>query len=192
VKLNRWKQAATGLAAIVAGGGGVLIGAHLGGAAPRPAAGATRRNPSPGRNRAAPLFITPGWTGIKPSSIVLSADGGNVPYNLKWSQWNDQGAVGKGVVGIESCNPNCAQGTTTPMPVRITFSDVRHGHYSYITESIRGMPNPTKGTGQITAGWPFGASSKRAPANGNTALPGTTVTEYLTTRAAAERGAIRL
>lgn len=184
MKLNPWKVAATALAAVVAGGGGVLVGSHLGSrSTSRPEAGARAPAPWPGDGRRVPLFATPAWTGIRPTSIVLSADGGNVPYDLRWSQWNDHAAVGKGLVGVESCHPNCAQGATTPVPVRITLSGVRHGHYTYITESISGMRDPTRGIGLITSSWPFGASSGRAPANGITAEPGTTVTAFLTGRA---------
>jgi hypothetical protein len=187
VKVNPWKVAATALAAIVAGGAGVLVGAHPGShSASRLEAGARRLTPAAGAGRGAPLFVTSAWTGIKPTSIVLSADGGNVPYDLRWSQWNDHAAIGQGLVGVESCNPDCAQGTTTPAPVRITLSGVRHGHYTYIAESISGLPDPTRGSGPITGGWPFGASSGRAPASGIAAEPGTTVTGFLTGRASDE------
>jgi hypothetical protein len=178
VNLNPWKAATIGGAAIVVAGG-VVIGTELGsGSTWRPPAVAPRSSPAPSQTRAAPLFVTPAWSGIKPASIVLSADGGNIPYDLTWSQWNDQGAVGQGVVGIQSCNPNCARGATTPERVRITLSEVRNGHYTYIAESITGMPNPTKGTGQITSRWPFGASSKRGPDNESPS--GVPVTQHLT------------
>lgn len=176
LNLNPWKVATIGLAAIVAGAGCGVAGTQPGSGSPS----ATHTPPPP--SSAQPLFITPAWSGIKPSSIVLSADGGNIPYNLTWSQWNDHGAVGRGVVGIQSCNPNCAQGTTTPEPVRITLSGVRNGHFTYIAESITGMPNPTRGTGPITSSWPFGASSKRGPDNGSTVPPGAPVTQHLTSR----------
>jgi hypothetical protein len=181
VNLNPWKMATIGLAAIVVSAGCAVAGTQLGGGSPSrpPAATSTPRAGSP--SSAAPLFITPAWSGTKPAAIVLSADGGNIPYDLTWSQWNDHGAVGQGVVGIQSCNPNCAQGTTTPEPVRITLSDVRNGHYTYITESIAGRANPTKGTGQITSGWPFGASSKRGPDNESPS--GAPVTQHLTSTA---------
>jgi hypothetical protein len=184
VRLKAWKVAATALAAVVAGGGGVLVGSQLGSRPPsRSEAGARTPAPWAGAGRGGPLFVTPAWTGVRPTSIVLSADGGNVPYDLRWSQWNDHAAVGKGLVGVESCDPDCAQGPTTPVPVRITLSGVRHGHYTYIAESISGMRDRTRGTGPITSSWPFGASSGRAPASGISAEPGTTVAAFLSGRA---------
>jgi hypothetical protein len=181
MNLNPWKVATIGLAAILVAGGGVLAGTQLSsGSSAHPAAVAPSTRTAPSKTRTAPLFITPAWSGIKPAAIVLSADGGNVPYDLTWSQWNNQGAVGRGVVGIQSCNPNCAQGTITPVPVRITLSGVQNGHYTYIAETITGRPNPTRGTGLITSGWPFGASSRGGPATGSTVPPTAPVTQHLT------------
>lgn len=183
MNLNPWKMATTGLAAIVVAGGGVLAGTALSsGSSSQSAAVAPGSSPAPGQTRTVPLFVIAGWSGIKPASIVLSADGGNIPYDLTWSQWNNQGAVGRGLVGIQSCNPNCAQGTITAVSVRITLSDVRNGHYTYIAETISGRPNPTRGTGSITSGWPFGASSKGGPASGTTVPPTAPVTQYLTSK----------
>jgi hypothetical protein len=189
LNLNPWKVATIGLAAIVLGGGCAVAGTQLGSGSPSrppavastPPAGSPASSPAPHPpSSAAPLFVTPAWSGIKPASIVLSADGGNIPYDLTWSQWNDHGAVGQGLVGIQSCNPNCAQGTTTARPVRITLSRVQDGHYTYITESITGRANPTKGSGPITSGWPFGASSKRGPDNESPS--GTPITQHLTSK----------
>ena len=182
MNLNPWKAATIGLAAILVAGGGVLAGTQLSsGSSAHPAAvAAPSTSPAPSKTRTAPLFITAAWSGIKPAAIVLSADGGNIPYDLTWSQWNNQGAVGRGIVGIQSCNPNCAQGTITPVPVRITLSDVQNGHYTYIAETITGRPNPTRGTGPITSGWPFGASSKGGPASGSTVPPTAPVAQHLT------------
>jgi hypothetical protein len=167
VNLNLWKAATIGLTAVVAGAGGAVIGTQLSSGPPSRPAAAVMAGPASVTSTAAapapsgtPLLVTPQWSGIKPSSITLSADGGNIPYDLTWSQWNDKRAVAKGLVGIQSCNPNCAQGTTTPVPVRIILSDVHGGHYTHITESIAGMANPTPGTGPITSRWPFTASRK--------------------------------
>ena len=181
MNLNPWKMATIGLAAVVVAIGGVLAGSQLSsGSSSQPAAISPKSSPAPGQTRTAPLLIIRAWSGIKPASIVLSADGGNIPYDLRWSQWNNQGAVGRGLVGIQSCNPNCAQGATTPVPVRITLSDVRNGHYTFIAETISGRPNPTKGTGPITSGWPFGASSKGGPRGGSTVPPTAPVVQHLT------------
>jgi hypothetical protein len=180
VNLNPWKVATIGLAAVLVAGGGVLAGTQLSSGSPaHPAAVAPGTSAAPSRTRS-PLFITRAWSGIKPAAIVLSADGGNIPYDLRWSQWNSKGAVGHGVVGIQSCTPNCAQGTITAVPVRITLSDVQNGHYTYIAETITGRPNPTRGTGPITSGWPFGASSKAGPASGSTVPPTVPVIQHLT------------
>jgi hypothetical protein len=159
MNLNPWKAVTIGLAAFVVGGASVLIGTHLGSGSPsRPPAASSPSPRTTDRSSAAPLLVTPDWSGVKPSSITLSADGGNIPYDLTWSQWNDESAVGKGLVAIESCNPNCAQGTSTPVPVRIVLSIVQGGHYTFIAEIVTGRPNPTRGTAPITARWPFGAS----------------------------------
>jgi hypothetical protein len=36
------------------------------------------------------------WTGMEPSTIAFSADGGNIVTGIRWSSWNHVNAVGQG------------------------------------------------------------------------------------------------
>lgn len=107
------------------------------------------------RGEALPVFVAGTWTGIKPSQIDFSADGGNIVTDITWSSWTATGAVGEGTSVIQNCVPNCAQGTTTPVPTTITLTRPQSGHFTELTETRDGQssawlyPRPL---------WPLGAS----------------------------------
>jgi len=86
-----------------------------------------------------PKLILGRWSGIEPSQIDFSADGGNIVTGLLWSAWTKSRALGQGTSDIQSCVPNCAQGTDTPVPTTITLSDPRSGHFTEMTENRDGL-----------------------------------------------------
>jgi hypothetical protein len=86
------------------------------------------------------------WSGIEPSQIDFSADGGNIVTGLLWSAPTKRRAVGQGTSDIQSCVPNCAQGADTPVSTTITLSDPRGGHFTEMTENRNGL----------TSDWAYG------------------------------------
>ena len=86
-----------------------------------------------------PKLITSGWSGIRPTTIDFSGDGGNIVTRIHWSSWTQTGAVGTGTSDIQGCVPNCAQGTETPVSTKITFSKPVTGHFTKVIEVRDGI-----------------------------------------------------
>jgi hypothetical protein len=96
---------------------------------------------APSRSAApAPLpYVTLGsYTGREPDTIDFSADAGNVVSDIQWSEWNASGATGYGESAVESCDPNCATGNVTEVPVTVTLSDPSGGIFAVMTETKQG------------------------------------------------------
>jgi hypothetical protein len=106
---------------------------------------------------ALPLLITMGWSGVEPSTIDFSADGGNIVTGIKWVSWTATGATGDGASGIQSCVPNCAQGTTKQVPTTIVLSDPVNGHFTHLVETRNGTSTADSYSSQET--WPIGAQA---------------------------------
>lgn len=77
------------------------------------------------------------WTGREPSIIYFSGDSGNIVSGLTWS-WTATRAVGHGTWGYESCDPDCAQGTTAPYPAVVTLSGPVGGQFTKGVEQTSG------------------------------------------------------
>jgi serine/threonine protein kinase len=103
---------------------------------------------------ATPFLVAGNFTGIEPSSISYSADGGDIVSDLTWASWTAAGATGHGISDIDSCNPNCAQGLKTEVPATITLSDPVNGHYTLMTETRNGITSTYK----YPSVWALGAT----------------------------------
>jgi hypothetical protein len=103
---------------------------------------------------ALPILVTNAWSGVKPSEIDFSADGGNIVTGISWQSWSAAGAVGFGSSGIQSCAPNCAQGKTKFVPTTVTLSASSGGHFTHIVEARNGT---SLTAGYMTTFWPIGA-----------------------------------
>lgn len=84
-----------------------------------------------------PKLINGTLAEVKPTTVVLSADGGNVVRQLKWSNWGKT-AVGHGRWGYLSCNPDCAASTPVYYSAVLVASDVVAGHYTRLFEKLAG------------------------------------------------------
>jgi hypothetical protein len=51
--------------------------------------------------------------------------------HIRWTTWQSV-ARGNGLLWINGCNPDCAQGTFTSRPVSITASKLRNGRYTQL------------------------------------------------------------
>ncbi|WP_375502024.1 hypothetical protein [uncultured Jatrophihabitans sp.] len=56
---------------------------------------------------------------IRPKVSSLSGDGSDGLRNLRWSRWTIKNAYGRGIEGIDDCNPDCADGSFSNYPVKI-------------------------------------------------------------------------
>jgi hypothetical protein len=93
--------------------------------------------------KAEPVIFTAGsYSGTDPSAIYYSGDSGNIVTGINWSTWGNQTAIGYGTLGVDNCNPNCAQGTVTDVPATITLSNPIQGTptiWGSMTESYEGQ-----------------------------------------------------
>jgi hypothetical protein len=101
-----------------------------------------------------PVLTVGNWTGTNPSFIGFSGDGSNVVARITWSSWTLTAAEGIGTSYLESCVPNCAQGTTTAVPADITLSDPVNGRFTVIKERRAGATT----TFTYPGTWPGDAS----------------------------------
>ena len=86
-----------------------------------------------------PKLITSSWSGIRPTTIGFSGDGGNIVTRIHWNSWTQTGAVGTGTSDIQGCVPNCAQGSETPVSTKVTFSKPINGHFTKVIEVRHGI-----------------------------------------------------
>jgi serine/threonine protein kinase len=155
--------AAAILAAVAVGG---LLATHHTPSTPqnRPTAGRTPAGhpaKTPSGSPAVPLthltvctYPADGCTGFsaryattKPARIITSADGSGYVENLAWRGWGSAEAQGSGVLEVDNCNPNCAQGTYTGYPATVTLSrPTAYGNgklaYAHMTVSAPTAPYP--------------------------------------------------
>ena len=59
---------------------------------------------------------------VRPSTLLLFADGSWVITNLRWSGWGSSVARATGVSSASNCKPNCAAGKRTTRPAQFTLS----------------------------------------------------------------------
>jgi hypothetical protein len=136
------QAAAVAAVALASGGAGALGAAWFqGAAASQPATVA---------------LVTPGFSGVRPSAIQFSADGGDVVTGIQWSNWGSRTAAGHGTVGRDNCTPDCAEGRTSYVPARITLSrpDAK-GEWTVVSETVQGRTT----TFSMSGHWLQGAMS---------------------------------
>jgi hypothetical protein len=69
---------------------------------------------------------------IEPTGLGLSEDINSQLRDLHWNSWNQTQASGWGDALSDNCQPDCAQGTITPIRITIMLSDVVDGHFTYM------------------------------------------------------------
>lgn len=111
-------------------GAAVAIGMRLGlsnqdTATPTPGSAAMPTSALHLANAGPVLFKTPpdGYSGTKPTTIGFSGDGSNFVTRIHWTNWSKDSAVGYGVIGLNNCTPDCAQGQVTYQDATITLTD---------------------------------------------------------------------
>ena len=85
---------------------------------------------------------------VRPATISYTGDGTGLvggstgtsvrhPGRLPWSIYNHTRGVARGLVWLDDCDPDCAEGTFTASPVRVTVSRPRSGVFRKLTLSFR-------------------------------------------------------
>jgi hypothetical protein len=59
---------------------------------------------------------------VRPKEIYVSGDGTGVVTSLVWSNWGESHANATGVIQLDNCEPNCAQGKYTSYPATVTLA----------------------------------------------------------------------
>ena len=83
----------------------------------------------------------------EPVQIVTTGDGSGFLKDLTWSGWGTATAQGTGLLEVDNCNPNCAQGTFTGYQATVTLSGLTpYGNgdeaYADMTVTAPGSPIP--------------------------------------------------
>ena len=61
----------------------------------------------------------------RPEQIMLTcADGGMIVIDIKWQEWEFNGAIGSGIYSQNMCQPSCAEGKRVDTPVRVKLSEL--------------------------------------------------------------------
>jgi len=120
------------------------------------ALGAARFEGAAASQPATVALVTPGFSGVRPSAIQFSVDGGDVVTGIHWSSWGSRTATGHGTVGRDNCTPNCAEGRTSYVPASITLSapDAK-GEWTVVSETVQGRTT----TFSMSGHWLKGAMS---------------------------------
>jgi hypothetical protein len=74
-----------------------------------------------GQSLGGPALYRPACT-VK-FDCVLSGDATAFLYRMRWTQWGTTKAVGVGTYLLNSCTPNCAEGTFSSVPIVVTFTN---------------------------------------------------------------------
>jgi hypothetical protein len=77
-------------------------------------------------------------TSRRPPTLAFSGDAGNVVQDIDWTSWTATGATGKGISYLQSCVPDCANGTHTKVSAQVTLADPVNGKFTRMTETRAG------------------------------------------------------
>ena len=83
-----------------------------------------------------------------PAQIFTAADGSGYIKDITWNNWGKPTATGSGMLEIDDCNPDCADGTFTGYPATMTVSGLvpyRSGLEAYSSMMLDAptAPNPS-------------------------------------------------
>jgi hypothetical protein len=84
---------------------------------------------------------------VRPGTFDLFCDGSGSFTKLHWSVWNTSTATATGVLYVDNCEPNCAQGKWSHQDVDLIF---------WRSEPVKGHPGK-RGYSQMTVLYPYHA-----------------------------------
>lgn len=80
------------------------------------------------------------------------ADFGEAVFDIKWSQWSAKGAQGEGTYSINDCNPDCASGTRSSIPVNVFLKDLYTDGSRYFLRNFSYEARDSKVIEQLSPG----------------------------------------
>lgn len=87
-----------------------------------------------------PVFIAGRYRGRRPRTIDISGDAGDIVTGLHWTKWMASYATGYGTSNIQSCIPDCASGSETPVATSITLKNASsRGYFTKLVEHRNGQ-----------------------------------------------------
>jgi hypothetical protein len=119
--------------AAAAAAGVAALGAYVGAAG---AAGAPP--PEPIHAYANPVVIE--GLRARPTELVMSADGNGYITELShWVSWGEAYSTARGLNHVNDCDPNCADGHVSKIPVTVTLSrpGIWRGHFVYECYTVK-------------------------------------------------------
>ena len=81
----------------------------------------------------------------EPAQIVTTGDGSGFLKDLTWSGWGQPTAQGTGLLEVDNCTPNCAQGTYTGYHATVTLTRLTpygHGNEAYADMTVAAPGSP--------------------------------------------------
>jgi serine/threonine-protein kinase len=115
----------------------------------------------------------------RPTNAVIEycADGGAQLIHMSWTTWGPDGADGKGVFAVKSCQPDCADGPTIEYPVMI------HAANPFRIASNVGCGPSTAVYSDLTLAFPTASVPQNVNGqNVNTTYQGLTAIHYTTSQ----------
>lgn len=84
-----------------------------------------------------PFVVRPaviGYTGDG-TGLIGGTDGTSAqhPGHLRWPTYNDRQGVGRGTVWLNDCDPSCAEGEFSGVPVAVHVFSPKNGHFTRMT-----------------------------------------------------------
>ena len=84
---------------------------------------------------------------VRPATIGYTGDGTGIiggrdgtdarhPGRLRWPVYNRRQGVGTGIVWLDDCEPDCADGAFHPYAARVHVFTPKHGHFTRLTVSF--------------------------------------------------------
>lgn len=88
----------------------------------------------------------------RPSQVQAACgDGGLVLTKLQWAAWTEASASGGGIARVNTCEPNCAEGTFEEFPVTVTADKpLKRKGYTVLSRLVI----------HFTSGNPFGSADQ--------------------------------
>jgi hypothetical protein len=79
----------------------------------------------------------------RPRAYVLACGDGNTSLvRLRWRDWGSATAHASGAIGVNLCEPDCADGKVREFPVTVTASQRRTGRYTRLVIHFTGARPP--------------------------------------------------
>lgn len=100
----------------------------------------------------------------KPETLTNTcADFGESVYMIKWKTWGVKGATGTGTYAINQCEPNCAQGKTREVPVKLRLDRVTSDGKRYLLNFLTIISDNATEPDGVYAIWDLSSFYREVP-----------------------------